>query len=87
MVQTYLLHIVHELPRLDRLRVRLMLMDMVTVRVKGRVTVIVSIATRVRVRDRVRIRDIVRGGLLPTNSHSIFYNRVGQIAIFNHCQP
>ena len=29
----------------------------------------------------------LRGGLLPTNSHSIFYSRVGQIAIFSHWQP
>ena len=28
-----------------------------------------------------------RGGLLPTTSHSICYSRVGQIAIFSHCQP
>ena len=27
------------------------------------------------------------GGLLPTTSHSIFYSRFGQIAIFSHCQP
>ena len=33
---------------------------------------------------RVRVR---RGGLLPATSHSIFYSRVGQIAIFSHCQP
>ena len=26
-------------------------------------------------------------GLLPTTSHSIFYSRVGQIAIFSHCEP
>ena len=29
----------------------------------------------------------VRGGLLPTNSHSIFYSRVSKIGIFRHCQP
>ena len=29
----------------------------------------------------------VRGGILPTTSHSIFYSGVGQIAIFSHCQP
>ena len=34
----------------------------------------------VRVRIRVRARVRVRGwGLLPTNSHSMFYSRVGQI--------
>ena len=27
------------------------------------------------------------GGILPMTSHSIFYSRVGQIAIFSHCQP
>ena len=36
---------------------------------------------RVRVGVRVRVRVRVRGGLLPTTSHSIFYRRVGQIAI------
>ena len=36
----------------------------------------------VRVRERVRVR-----GLLATTSHSIFDSRVGQIAMFCHCQP
>ena len=40
--------------------------------------------SRVRVRVRVRVRG---GGLLPTTSHSMFCSRVGQIAIFSHCQP
>ena len=26
-------------------------------------------------------------GLLSATSHSSFYHRVGQIAIFSHCQP
>ena len=30
---------------------------------------------------------VLGGGLLPATSHSIFYSRVGQIAIFGHCQP
>ena len=38
-------------------------------------------------KDRDGPRDRVGGGLLPTTSHSIFYSRVGQIAIFSHCQP
>ena len=52
---------------------------------------------RDRVRDRVRDRDRPRdrpsvsdrpmGELLPTTSHSNFYSRVDQIAIFSHCQP
>ena len=39
---------------------------------------------RVEVRARVWVRD---RGLLPTTSHSIFYSRVGQMAIFSNCQP
>ena len=49
-----------------------------------RVRVRVGIKIRVRVRVGIKIR--VRWGLLPTTSHSIFYGRVGQIAIFSHCQ-
>ena len=39
----------------------------------------------IRVLVGVRVR--VRGGLLPTTSHSIFHSRVGPIAIFSHWQP
>ena len=44
---------------------------------------ILGLGFRVRVGVRVR----VTGGLLPTTSHSTFYSRVSQIAIFSHCQP
>ena len=27
------------------------------------------------------------GDYFPTTSHSIFYSRVGPIAIFSHCKP
>ena len=47
----------------------------------------VRVRVRIRVRDQVRARAWVRGELLPTTSHSIFYSRVGQIAIFSQCQP
>ena len=49
-----------------------------------------NIATRGRVRGRGllrrgRVRVRVRGGdYFLTTSHSIFYSRVGQIAIFSH---
>ena len=33
--------------------------------------------------ERVR----VKGGLRLTTRNSIFYSRVGQIAIFSHCHP
>ena len=35
----------------------------------------------------IRGRTTGVAGLLPTTSHSIFYGRVGQIAIFSHWQP
>ena len=37
--------------------------------------------------SRGRGKGMGRGGLLPMTSHSIIYSRVGQIAIFSHCQP
>ena len=43
---------------------------------KNRAVAEINDIARVRVRVRVR-------GLLPATSHSIFYSRVGQIAIFN----
>ena len=48
----------------------------------------VSVLQRVRVRAPVAVRVTVRvtGGLLPTTSHSIFYSRVGQIAVFSRSQ-
>ena len=56
--------------------------------VRVRVRVGVRVGVRVMVGFRVRVRVRVRGrGLLPTTSHCIFYSRVGQIAIFSHCQP
>ena len=36
---------------------------------------------------RLRLGLGLGGGLLPTTLHSSFYSRVGQIAIFSHCQP
>ena len=56
-------------------------------RVVGRIKDSVSVRVRVRVNVRLRVR--VRGGagVVPTTSHSDFYSRVGQIAIFSHCQP
>ena len=68
----------------------------VKVRVRVRVGVRVRLRVGVRVRVRVRVRVILvsasrsglgLGGLLSTTSHSIFYSRVGQIAIISHCQP
>ena len=55
------------------------------IRVRVRVSVRVGARAMVRIGVRVRIR--VKRGLLPTTSHYIFYSRVGQIAIFRHCQP
>ena len=72
---------------LARARVRVRLRVRVTARVRFRVRVRVSVTVRVRLRLRVRVKSRARGGLLPTTSHSIFYNTVGQIAIFSHCQP
>ena len=56
---------------------------MARVRVRARVRARVS----ARVSARVRARDRVRGRLLRTTSHSIFYSRASQIAIFSHGQP
>ena len=47
----------------------------------------VRVRVRVRFRVRVKVRVRLSRGLLPTTSHSIFNSRVGQIAIFSHCQP
>ena len=33
------------------------------------------------------LQPVSEEGLLPTTPHSIFYSRVGQIAIFSHWQP
>lgn len=46
----------------------------------------------VRARARAPFRATARriseeGGLLPTTPHSFLYSRVGQMAIFSHCQP
>ena len=55
--------------------------------VEVRVQVRVQIRVRVQVQVRLRVRERVGEGLLSTTSHSIFYGRVGLIAIFSHCQP
>ena len=47
----------------------------------------VKVRLKVRVKVRVTVKVKVRGGLLPTTSHSIFDSRVGQIVIFSHSQP
>ena len=48
-------------------------------RVRNRLIVMLRIRPLIRVRVRVRRGEIT--------SHSIFYSRVVQIAIFSHCQP
>ena len=53
------------------------------VRVRCRVRVSVRVRGRVRVRVRVRVTVRVRGGAGLLRPHT----RVGQIAIFSHCQP
>ena len=71
------------------------LVSLVRVRVSVRVAVRVKVKVKVRVRVWLSIAHLGLGsglvlglgGLLPTPSHSIFYSRVGQIAIFSHCQP
>ena len=45
------------------------------------------VRVRVRVVSGLGLGLQLGGGLLPKTSHSIFYIRVGQIAIFSHCQP
>ena len=45
------------------------------------------VRVRARTRTRTRTRVVVRGGGYFLTSHSVFYNRVGQIAMFSHGQP